>query len=64
MHDFEEKFIFKKHDFDEKIILKKQISKEILHTKITFWFILPRKMRKFWDLRAILKSTILKKKIF
>ena len=62
--DFEEKFNFKKHDFEEKIILKKQISKKILHTKITFWFILPRKMPKFWALRAILKSMILNKNLF
>ena len=75
-HDFEEKFIFKKHDFEEKFIFKKQdceeknilekqiLKKKIYTQKIAFWFFLPRKMRKFCVLRAILKSTILNKKIF
>ena len=47
------KYIFKKHDFEG-----------VCTQKITFWFNLPRKMRQFCVLRAPLKSTILKKKLF
>ena len=63
-HDFEEKIIFKKHDFEETIILKGRFWKNFCTQNITFWFILPGKMRKSCVLRAILKSTILKKKKF
>ena len=35
--------------------------KVFAHEKITFWFNLPRKMRKFRVLNAIIKSTFLKK---
>ena len=55
--------IFQKHNFGEKIVFKKQILKKKLCTqKITLWFNLPRKMRKRYVLRGLLKSTILKKK--
>ena len=55
------KFFFKKHDFEEEIFFKSRFLKKFCIQKITFWFILPRKMRKFWVLRAYLQSTILKK---
>ena len=47
----------------ENLFLKRRFKKN-LHTKISFWFNLPRKIRKFCVLRAILKSTILKKNFF
>ena len=63
-HDFERKFILKKHDFEEKILLKSRFLKNFCAENITFWFILPRKMRNFHVLRAILKNTILRAKFF
>ena len=60
--------ILKKSSFLKSTILKKKIFlqsrywKVYCTQKITFWFILPRKMRKFCVFRAILKNTILKKK--
>ena len=61
--------ILKKNNFSESTILKffwkkSTILKKICSQKITFCFNLPRKMRKFYVLRAYLDSTILKKKEF
>ena len=50
--------IFRKKNFLKSTILKNNCTK-----KIKFWFNLPRKMRKLCVLRAISKSTILKKKL-
>ena len=61
--------ILKKNKFFESTILKKKlflkstILIKICTQKITFWFNLPRKMRKFCILRTFLKSMILMKKI-
>ena len=60
---FKKKF-FKNTILKKKLILKSSLLKKFCTQRITFWFNLPRKMRKFWVLRAILKSTILKKKNF
>ena len=48
----------------KKIFLKSRFWHFFCTKKITFWFILPRKMHKFRVLRAILKSKILKKMLF
>ena len=48
----------------KSIFLKSTILKIFCTQKITFWLILPRKTGKFRVLRALLKSTILKKNIF
>ena len=45
----------------KKLFLKSTILKKTCIQKIKFWFSLPRKMRKFCVLRALLKCTILKK---
>ena len=58
------KIFFKKHDFEEKkTFLKSRFWKFFCTHKVMFWFILPRKMRKFYVLRAYLKSTILNEKL-
>ena len=48
----------------KKLFLKSRFWKKFCTEKITFWFNLPRKIRKLCVLRAFLKSTILKKKFF
>ena len=56
------KKFFKKHDFEQKLFLKVRFWKTLLHTKNQVLIQFPRKKRTFCVLRAILKSTILKKK--
>ena len=47
-----------------KIFFSKAGFEKFAHKKITFWFNLPRKMCKFWRLRAILQRMILEKNVF
>ena len=48
----------------KKLFLKSRFWKKFCTQKITSSFLLPHKLRKFCVLRALLKSTILKKKFF
>ena len=49
--------------FRKKFFLKSTFLKNNCTKKMKFWFILPRKMRQLCVLRALSKSTILKKKL-
>ena len=48
----------------KKLFLKSRFCKKLCLQKISFWFKLLRQMHKFCVLRAIIKSTILKKNFF
>ena len=54
---------FKKHVLRKNYFWKADFQKKRCTQIMTFWFNLPLKMRNFCVLRAILKSTILRKKI-